>query len=71
MATNGTGDQSRFRLTLLLIGVAFVEALVRAVWPSFPITELYSIQGVAFGGYMTARTWSNIDEAKYANGGKI
>jgi len=68
---NSNGDKSRLRLTLLLIGVAFVEALVRMVWPAFPITELYSIQGVAFGGYMTARTWSNIDEAKYANGTKI
>jgi hypothetical protein len=67
---NGNGDKSRLRLTLLLIAVAFVEALVRAVWPSFPITELYSIQSIAFGGYMTVRTISNIDEAKYANGTK-
>ena len=67
---SGNGDRSRLRLTLLLIVVAFVEALVRMVWPAFPITELYSIQGVAFGGYMTARTVSNIDEAKYANGTK-
>lgn len=61
------GDKTRLKLTLLMIGVTFIEAVIRAAWPAFPITEAYSIQGIAYGSYMTAKTMSNMDEAKYAN----
>lgn len=61
------GDQSRLKLTYIIIGVALLEGIIKAVWSAFPLTEVFSLTGVAFGGYMTARTVSNIDEAKYNN----
>lgn len=61
------GEKTRLKMTLLVLGLALVEGLVKAALKEFPLTEVFSIQAVAFGGYMTVRTMSNMDEAKYAN----
>jgi hypothetical protein len=65
MAANGS---VRFKLTLLMIGLALLEGGVKTIFKAFPLTEVFSIQGVVFGGFMAVRTISNMDEAKYANG---
>ena len=62
MAANGS---VRFKLTLLMIALALFEGGIKAIFQSFPLTEVFSIQAVVFGGFMAVRTISNIDEAKY------
>ena len=61
------GEKTRLKMTLLMIGLALVEGVIKTILAAFPLTEVFSIQGVLFGGYMTVKTISNIDEAKYEN----
>ncbi len=60
---------TRLKMTLLMIGLALVEGFLKAVLPGFPLTEVFALQGTVYGGYIAVRTLSNMNEAKYANGG--
>jgi hypothetical protein len=62
MAANGS---VRFKLTLLMIALALLEGGIKTIFKAFPLTEVFSIQAVVFGGFITVRTISNIDEGKY------
>jgi len=57
--------KTRLKMALLMIGLALVEGIIKHFLSGFPITEVFSIQGVAFGGYVGARTVSNMNKAKY------
>jgi len=59
------GEKTRLYVSLLLSALALAEGLLKSFIPGFPLTEVLSFQAVAFGGSVTARTISNIDEAKY------
>lgn len=57
--------KTRLKLTLLMIMVSFIEGLIKSFAVGFPLTEVFSIQAVIFGGYMAVKTVSNINESKY------
>ena len=59
--------KTRLKMTLLMIGLALVEGLIKQFLTGFPLTEVFALQATAFGGYVAARTISNIDEGKYEN----
>ena len=56
--------KTRLKMTLLMIGLALVEGLIRQFLTEFPLAEVFALQGTVFGGYVAARTVSNIDKAK-------
>ena len=60
--------KTRLKMTLLMISLALVEGIIKTLAQGFPLTEVFSIQAVVFGGYMAVKTVSNMDEAKYENG---
>lgn len=41
------------------------EALLKAALPGFPFSELILAQGAIVGGFLTVKTISNVDKAKY------
>jgi len=62
-------SQTRLQMTLLMIGLALIEGLIKQFLTGFPLTEVFALQGTVYGGYIAVRTMSNMNEAKYANGG--
>lgn len=60
-------DKTRLKMSYLVMFLAFTGGILKVILKGFPLTEVFSLVGVAFGGYMTARTVSNMDEAKYQN----
>ena len=57
-------DKTRLRMTLLMIGLALVEGLIKAFLSKFPLVEVFSVQTFAAGGYIAVKTVSNVDIAK-------
>ncbi len=62
-----SSGQTRLRLTLLIIGLALIEGLIKNFLAAFPLTEVFALQGTALGGYLAAKSTTNVKEARYAN----
>jgi len=60
--------KTRLKMTLLMIALALIEGLIRSVLKEFPLTEVFSVQTMVFGGYVAVKTISNVDAAKYGAG---
>ena len=60
--------QTKFKLTILAIFLALGEACLKVLWPSFPITELFSFQAAVVGGYLGAKAF--VDRAEIRHNGK-
>ncbi len=56
--------QTRFKLSLIALGLFFIEAWVKMLVPEFPFTGLMAAQGVIVGGYLGAKTTNNIKEKR-------
>jgi hypothetical protein len=52
-------EKTRLKLALIIIGVIFIEAVLRAIWPSFPFMEAVGAQVGVYGGYAWAKTADN------------
>jgi hypothetical protein len=57
--------QTRWKLTLIAMGLFLAEAIVKTLVSGFPLTELFAAQGGAIGFYLGAKTVNNIKEKHY------
>jgi hypothetical protein len=62
--------QTRLKLTLGMIGLALFEGFLKAWIPGFPLTEVFAVQTMVFGGYIAGKTVSgvNYDKIQVNNG---
>ncbi len=56
--------QTRFKLSLIALGLFLIEAIAKVLIPTFPLTALFTAQGLVVGGYLGAKTTNNIKEGK-------
>ncbi len=63
-----SNGRTRLKLTLLIIGLALIEGLVKNFLAAFPLTEVFALQGMALGGYLAAKSTTDVKEAGYVNG---
>jgi hypothetical protein len=62
-----TTESSRFQLTIGCLALYFVEGILKALLPSFPFVEAIAAEGAVAAYYLTTKTISNINKAKYEN----
>lgn len=62
-----TIESSRFQLALGCLALYFVEGILKALLPSFPYVEAIAAEGAVAAYYLTTKTISNINKAKYDN----
>jgi hypothetical protein len=60
-----TTEHSRLDLVRELCILFFIEAIVATAFKAFPFAELIVAQGSVVGGYLAAKTVSNVNQAKY------
>jgi hypothetical protein len=59
--------QSRLKLVFYSVHLLLIEAVLKLLFPAFPLVELMSAQGVLIGGYLGAKTANNIKDKKNGN----
>jgi hypothetical protein len=64
-------ERTRLHLVLFTIGLALAEGFVKVLFKSFPLTEVFSVQTLVVGGYLSVKTINNVQEVKYANNGNV
>lgn len=62
-----TTESSRFQLAIGCIALYFVEGVIKALLPAFPYVEAIAAEGAVAAYYLTTKTISNINKAKYEN----
>ncbi len=62
-----TNGRTRFKLTLLLVGLGLAEGIVKTIWGAFPLTEVFAFQGLVAGWYVGNKSYTNVK----TNGGGV
>lgn len=60
-------EKTRLGLVVFTMGLALIEGLIKVLLNGFPLTEVFSIQALVVGGYISVKTINNMSEVKYAN----
>jgi len=61
------GQNLSFKLTIGIIALYFIEALIKAAWPAFPLVEAYTAEGAVVGAWFTKRAVTDTKGYKYGN----
>jgi len=62
-------EKTRFKLAVGCLALYFIEGIVKALMPGFPIEIVVGAEGFIAGYYFTIKTVDNIKTAKYNSAG--
>jgi hypothetical protein len=62
------GRNLSFKFAIGLMALGFIEALIKAVWPAFPLTEAYAFELGIATAWFTKRAYTDTRSMQYGNG---
>jgi hypothetical protein len=55
-------ESTRFKLAIGILAVYFVQGLIKAFLPEFPLIEVIAAEGAVVGYYFTVRTIQDVKQ---------
>lgn len=62
-------DKTRFKLAVGCLAIYFIQGIIKAFLPEFPYVEAIAAEGAVVAYFLTTKTLSNMNQAKYVQPG--